>query len=155
MKPIEGEAKEVPDASALMCAQRLMDVVPHVMQVLREEMRHHRATNLSIPEFRTLSYIQRHEGTSLTAITEHIGLSKASLSKIVARLEAQNLLRRGAVKTDRRHHTLNLTAHGQRTLDRVELSTLHAVAGRLTHLKQAELVVVVQALALLETPFVL
>ena len=139
--------------TALTCAQRLMDVTPHVMQAFREEMRNHRPAEFSVPEFRTLSYIERHRGTSLTAITNHIGLSKASLSKIVGRLEQQDLIRRGAATGDKRRHTLSLTAYGQRTLDQAERATLRSIAGRLTQLHHEELAVIAQALDLLEAPF--
>jgi len=148
-----GNKKGPADVTALTCAQRLMDVTPHVMQAFREEMRNHRPAEFSVPEFRTLSYIERHRGTSLRAITDHIGLSKASLSKIVARLEQQELVKRGAAAGDKRRHTLNLTAHGQRTLDRAERATLRSIAGRLTHLHREELAVIARALDLLEVPF--
>lgn len=153
MKPIDESAEGLTFTPALVCAQRLMDVVPHVMQAFREEMRHHRAAEMSVPEFRTLSYIQRHEGTPTTAITEHLGLSKASISKIVARLEERNLIRRASDKTDRRHHILSLTAHGKRTLEEVERATLRSIAGRLTHLSPKDLALVVQTLDLLEPAF--
>ena len=148
-----GEQAQPLKVTALTCAQRLMDVTPHVMQAFREEMRNHRPAEFSVPEFRTLSYIERHRGTSLTAITDHIGLSKASLSKIVARLEQQDLIKRGAATGDKRRHTLNLTVHGQRTLDQAERATLRSIAGRLTHLQGDDLTVIARALALLETPF--
>lgn len=142
----------LPDNTALACAQRLMDVTPQVMQTFRAEMRRHRPGG-SVPEFRVLSYIERHRGTSLKAVTGHIGLSKASLSKIVARLEQQDLVKRAAAAEDKRRHTISLTAHGERTLAQVERATLRSVAGRLAHLPQAELAVIAQALELLATPF--
>jgi DNA-binding MarR family transcriptional regulator len=153
MKPIDEGAVGLSDAPALVCAQRLMDVVPHVMQAFREEMRHHRAAEMSVPEFRTLSYIQRHEGTSITAITDHLGLSKASLSKIVARLEERSLIRRASDKADKRHHVLSLTAQGRRTLEEVERATLRSIAGRLTHLSPKDLALIVTALDLLQPAF--
>ena len=141
-----------PDSTALTCAQRLMDVTPQVMQTFRAEMRRHRPGG-SVPEFRVLSYIDRHRGTSLKAVTDHIGLSKASLSKIVARLEQQDLVQRAAAEEDRRRHTLSLTAHGERTLEQVNRATLRSVAGRLAHLPREDLGVIAQALELLEAPF--
>lgn len=153
MKPMNEGGQEVAAVSTLTCAQRLMDVVPHVMQAFREEMRNHRSAEFSIPEFRTLSYIQRHQGTSAAAITEHIGLSKASLSKIVTRLEQRNLIKRGVAKADKRYHALSLTAHGQRTLDDVEVATLRSIAGRLSPLSQEEVMKIVLALNLLEPLF--
>ena len=154
MKPINEGGQDASNVSTLTCAQRLMDVVPYVMQAFREEMRNHRSAEFSIPEFRTLSYIQRHQGTSAATITEHIGLSKASLSKIVTRLEQRNLIKRGAAKEDKRYHALTLTAHGQRTLDDVEVATLRSIAGRLSPLSPEDARGIVSALNLLEPFFV-
>lgn len=141
------------EVNALTCAQHLMDVTPHIMQVLRQEMRRHRPSDYSVPEFRTLSYIERHRGTSLTEIAEHIGLSKPSLSKIVTRLEEKRCVKRRAAADDKRRHTLSLTAHGQRALDQIEQAALRSVAGRLVGLETEELGVVAHALALLRPAF--
>lgn len=153
MQPSDKRVGASSEVTALTCAQRLMDVTPHVIQAFREEMRRHRPIEFSVPEFRTLSYIERHKGTSLTAITNHIGLGKASLSKIVARLVHQDLVARGAAAGDKRRHTLSLTSHGRRTLDEVERATLRSIAGRLSHLNGDELAAIAQALDLLEAPF--
>lgn len=150
MKQISGGDK----ANALVCAQHLMDVTPHIMQAVRHEMRRHRPSDYSVPEFRTLSYIERHRGTSLTEVAEHIGLSKPSLSKIVTRLEAQGSIKRRAAADDKRRHTLSLTAHGQRSLDQIEQAALRSVAGRLAGLEKEELGVVAHALELLRPAFV-
>ena len=124
------------------------------MQVLRQEMRRHRPIEHSVPEFRTLSYIERHKGTSLTEVAEHIGLSKPSLSKIVTRLEEGGLVGRSTSAEDKRRHTLRLTAQGQRTLDQIEQAALRSLAERLAGLAPNELGLVADALALLKAPFV-
>ena len=146
-----GEKTE--EVTALTCAEGLIDVTPQVMQVLRQEMRRHRLVEHSVPEFRTLSYIERHKGTSLTEIAEHIGLSKPSLSKIVMRLEESGLVGRSTSAEDKRRHTLRLTAQGQRTLDQIEQEALRSLAGRLAALAPDELGLVADALALLRAPF--
>ena len=142
------------EANAVKCAQHLMDVTPHIMQTLRQEMRRHRPSDYSVPEFRTLSYIERHEGTSLTEVAEYIGLSKASLSKIVTRLEEKGFVRRNAAADDKRRHTLSLSAHGQRTLDQIERAALHSLARRLARLQPGELDTVVNAMELLRPAFI-
>ena len=151
MKQDSGTETEV---NALACAQHLMDVTPHIMQTLRKEMRRHRPSDYSVPEFRTLNYIERHEGTSLTEIAEYIGLSKPSLSKIVTRLEEKGFVKRRAAADDKRRHTLSLSAHGQRTLDQIERDALHSLAGRLARLQPSELDAVVNAMELLRPAFV-
>lgn len=153
MKQIEVQSSASPDVNLIACVERLMDVVPHVMQAFREEMRDHRTAEFSVPEFRTLSYIERHHGTSQVEIAEHIGLSKPSLSKIVTRLQQQGLIRSVAASGDKRRHMLSLTALGRRTLERSEEATVRSIAGRLTHLSPQDVVLVMQALALLEIPF--
>ena len=43
------------------------------MRVIRGQLRKHGAKEMSVPHFRTLSYLNRHEGTSLSEVAEHIG----------------------------------------------------------------------------------
>ena len=52
------------------------------------------AADLSVPQFRTLLFLRRHPGASLSEVAEHIGLTLPSISKMIDRLEARDLLAR-------------------------------------------------------------
>src|SRR5579859_1529746 len=91
-----------PGISAEECAVQLVDTVPLVTRTIRAEMRRHRGSNLSVPQFRTLAYIGRHPGTSLSEVADHIELTRATMSTMIDRLNARGLGMRQYATDDRR-----------------------------------------------------
>ena len=55
------------------CAHGLMDIAPQIVQAIRVEMRHARDLNISVPQFRTLRFIQRNPDSSLSNLAEYLG----------------------------------------------------------------------------------
>jgi len=98
------------------CAALLMETVPLVMRTVRAEMRHHRSSELSIPQFRVLVFLYHRPGASLSQVADHIGLTLPSMSKTIDKLVARKLLRRNISPKDRRCVTLTLTGRGKSTL---------------------------------------
>jgi DNA-binding MarR family transcriptional regulator len=111
-------AKQGLDAAAL-----LMEVVPGIMSYIRTEMRRRRMPGLSVPHFRALVFIYRHEDASLSQVAEHVGLKLPSTSKIVDALAARKLVIRRQSQEDRRLIMLKLSSRG---LDEL-VSTKHSV----------------------------
>ncbi len=110
------------------CAREILETVPLIMQAIRREMRAQReSASLSLPQFRTLVYLENHLGASLAQVAEHIGLTPPSMSKIVDGLVEQGLVRRRSHPRDRRRIELGLTAKG----DAVWQSARRAVPARL------------------------
>ena len=64
-------------------AAAIMDVVPLVHARIRTEMRSYRMPGLSIPQFRALIYLFRHENASLSDVAEHLNLKLPSTSKLI------------------------------------------------------------------------
>src|SRR5512136_2172583 len=104
-------------ASPDACAQEILEVVPAVMRAIRAEMRRHRMADLSVPQFRTLAFVDRNVDASLSDVAEHIGLTLPSMSKIVDGLVSRKLVTRQTHPTDRRRMTLTLTTRGQTALE--------------------------------------
>ena len=69
--------------SADECGRQILEAVPMVMLAIRTWMRSHRGSDLSVPQFRVLVYLHRHEGSSLSDIAEHVGLTLPSMSKMI------------------------------------------------------------------------
>ena len=105
------------------CARDVLEVVPLVMRKIRAELRKHRGGDLSVPQFRTLFYVNRHEGASLSEVAEHVGLTLPSMSRIVDLLVARRLTTRETHHGDRRRMTLALTARGHATLQSAREAT--------------------------------
>ena len=74
------------------CARELMDTAPKIMQAIRVEMRRGRGSDISIPQFRSLAFIQRNPDSSLSNLAEHLGLTLPSVSKLVDGLVKQKLV---------------------------------------------------------------
>ena len=141
------------DISAQECARQVLDVVPFVMRTIRSNMRSHRAPGLSVPQFRTLAYINRHERTSPSAVAEHIGLTLPSVTKLLDGLVARDLVTREADARDRRRVALVITPAGAVALQAVHTATQSYLASLLSALSPQERDTVCQAMEILHRAF--
>ncbi len=108
------------------------------MRRIREEMRARRGADLTIPQFRTLLFLQRHPGSALRDVAEHLGLTPPTVSKMAAGLVSRGLIERPDSTEDRRKVELRLTARGNTLIDRVRGETVAKFAGALEKLAPAE-----------------
>ena len=138
---------------AMDCGREVLEVVPLVMQTIRAEMRRHSAPGLSVPQLRTLAYLNRHGGASLGDVAEHIGLSLPSMSKLIEGLVARKLVTREADAKDRRRVQLGLTARGQELLAAARQATVVRLAALLGGLSAQEQERLRGVLELLRTRF--
>ena len=138
---------EIPDEGGA----ELLEIVPQLMRVIRDQMRQHRTADLSVPEFRALGFINQHSGTSLIAVAEHIGLSSASMCRLIDGLVTRSLVKRERKHdaVDRRYVTLELTARGRAILKSARATTQAYLTEVLATLSPAERAMVVQAMQLL------
>ncbi len=135
------------------CSREVLEVVPLVMRFIRAEMRRHRASDLSVPQFRSLAFIDRNAGTSLGELAEHLGLTPPSTSKLVDGLEKRELAQRRDSPQDRRRLTLSLTPAGQRILETARSGTQQSLAVLLAGLPAADRRAVAQAMPALRRTF--
>jgi DNA-binding MarR family transcriptional regulator len=130
-----------------------MEVAPLVMRAIRAEMRCHRTSDLSIPQFRTLTFLNHHEGASLSAVAGHIGLTLPSMSKTIDGLVARNLIKRETHPDDRRRVTLALTARGRSAWQVARDDTRTALAEKLAALSPQDRSIILQAMQALRAVF--
>lgn len=136
-----------------VCAQALMDTTPQIIQSIRVEMRRGRGPDLSIPQFRTLRFIQRNPDSSLSDLAEHLGLTLPSASKLVDGLVKQKLLTRKESAEDRRRLTLMLTQTGTSIVDSARASARTHLTDKLKHLSDEDLETISQAMLILHPIF--
>jgi MarR family transcriptional regulator for hemolysin len=135
------------------CARQLLDTAPQIMISIRAEMRSHRGHDLSIPQFRTLTFIHRNPEASLSHLAEHLGLTLPSTSKLVDGLVNEKIISRRESREDRRRLTLALTKNGEDIL-RVALETAqNRLKDILYELPADDLSVILRALNLLQPLF--
>ncbi|KOP23966.1 MarR family transcriptional regulator [Hapalosiphon sp. MRB220] len=138
------------------CAAKLMETIPTIMQFFRAEMRRNASTlpvSLSIPQFRTLAFLDRHPGASLSQLAEHLGVSRPTASNLTDRLVQKNLVSRTEHPQERRHVVLTLTEAGKYNLQQTRTMTSAKVAELLATLPEEQLISVVDGLAVLSKLF--
>lgn len=135
------------------CSRELMDTAPQIIQAIRVEMRRGRGTDISIPQFRTLGFIQRNPDSSLSNLAEHLGLTLPSVSKLVDGLVKQNLVTRRESTADRRMLTLILTKTGASIVDSARADAQENLAQKLERLSIDDLETIYQAMKLLRPIF--
>ena len=136
------------------CARQLLDTAPQVMRFIRTEMRSHRGHDLSVPQFRTLTFINRNPEVSLSHLADHLGLTLPSASKLVDGLVNQKIIARRESKEDRRRLTLALTRNGEDILRIARGATQDHLKNVLCELSAEELSTIIRAMNLLQPLFV-
>jgi MarR family transcriptional regulator for hemolysin len=116
-------------------------------------MRRGRGSDISIPQFRTLGFIQRNPDSSLSNLAEHLGLTLPSVSKLVDGLVKQKLVTRRESTADRRMLTLVLTKAGASIVDSARADAQANLAQKLGRLSIDELETIYQAMKLLRPIF--
>lgn len=135
------------------CARELLDVVPLVMQDLRQTMRSHRSPDLRVPELRSMAFLRHFPGSNLTDLAEHIGVSLPSMSKLVDALALRNYLDRQPDPGDRRKVRLFLTEEGAAVLARAREAAKTAFTAKLARLQPEEVATMTAGLQLLRSLF--
>jgi len=131
------------------CAHEVLDVVPLAMRVIRIKLREHGTQLLSVPQFRTLLFISRNEGASLSEVADHIGLTLPSMSALVDGLVTRNFVTRKTHRGDRRRVDLTLTQQGETTLHSAWNATQDYLKERFDRLPEAERATVVKGMKIL------
>ncbi len=139
--------------SSTETAHQVLEVVPAVMRAVRAKMRESAALNLSVPQFRTLGFIDHHRGASLSDVAEHIGLTLPSMSKLVDGLVERKLVVRSSHADDRRRITLELTARGCALWQSARESTQASLAEQMSTLSESDRATVVRAMRILQPLF--
>jgi DNA-binding MarR family transcriptional regulator len=135
------------------CASLVIETVPRVNRCLRAEMRRQGASGLSLPQFRALGFLQREPGASLSAVAEHLGVSRSTASAIADRLVRAGLVDRAPDPAERRRVALTLTPAGADLLARARAATRTLVADRLARLSAAQLTAIAAGVAALGDAF--
>lgn len=136
-----------------LCAREILDVTPTIIQALRVQMRAEREHDLSVPQFRTLAFLSRHPGSSLSAAAEFIGLTLPTMSVLVDGLVQRGLVDRTTDQHDRRRVLLTLTDAGAQQHRRALDGAAAWLVEVLKPLDEADRRVVVQAFNILRPLF--
>jgi DNA-binding MarR family transcriptional regulator len=135
-------------------ADEVLQVVPAVMDALRNAMRHHVGEQLSVPQFRCLNFIAHHPGASVSAVAAFLGVALPTASTMVDRLVRAGAVEPRTAADDRRRSQLHLTAAGSAQLAEIRLGARSELAQVLASRSAEELDSLHAGLAVLRRVFV-
>ena len=135
------------------CAKQILETVPLVMRSIRSELRKHASKELSVPQFRTLSFLSRRKGASLSEVAGHIGLTLPTMSTLIDGLVIRNFAVRRTHPKDRRRMILELTDRGQATLRSARDAAQTYLAELIEPLSAEERITVVNSMRILGSIF--
>jgi DNA-binding MarR family transcriptional regulator len=135
------------------CAARIMETVPLMMRFIRKDMRAQNTTYMSVPQFRTLAFVDRNPGGSLSDLAEHLGVTRATASATVERLVQEDLIQRQENPEERRRVSLTLTKTGKQRLQKSREATRTHIADYLGSLPEEQISLIEEGLTLLKNIF--
>ncbi len=80
-----GSNKSARKKTSEKCAANVMETLPIVMRFIRADMQARKFTELSIPQFRTLAFLDRNPGASSIFVTVHGGVHHAHKRQSLAK----------------------------------------------------------------------
>lgn len=136
-------------AMAEQAAGHVLDVVPLVMATIRGHMRQFRDCELTLVQFRTLAFLNREPGASLSTVADYIGLTLPAMSRLVDGLVDRKLVSRQTPLGDRRRVTLSLTGRGRGMLESALEMTQERLADQLAGLQADDYRAIIRAMQIL------
>ncbi|MFK0730455.1 MAG: MarR family winged helix-turn-helix transcriptional regulator [Gloeotrichia echinulata GP01] len=135
------------------CAARVMETIPLLMRFIRAEMRTHSSDSLSIPQLRSLAFLNRNPGASLSEVADHLGVTCATASTTIDRLVQRHLVQRTDNPQERRRVVLNLTKEGKSLLEQSQEKTRSHIAEIIECLTPDKVSQIEEGLTLLKNVF--
>jgi DNA-binding MarR family transcriptional regulator len=134
-------------------ARELLEVVPLVTREIRSQMRSRGSAELSVPQFRTLAFVNRNKGSSLSEVADHMGLTSPSASALVDGLIERGMMTREENPDDRRRVRLTITSRGQAILKTSTRGTLTYLAKKLSSVSSDDREAIVKTMEILRSVF--
>jgi DNA-binding MarR family transcriptional regulator len=135
------------------CAESIMDTIPLAMRDIVGEIHKRETSDLSMPQFHALMFIKHHEGSSLSAVAQHIGSTISTSSKLIDGLVERGFLTRDIPGSNRRRVTLVITEIGEASLESVHTAAVSCLTTRLAALRSEDAILITRAMSLLYSIF--
>jgi len=139
--------------SSQRCAADMLETIPAVMRFLRAKVKDRAGINGSLPQIRTLGFLNRYPGASLSKVADHLGVSNATASAIVDRLVHKGLIERKEHPAERRFVELKLTQAGSHHFQDLHLKASSELSAVLSYLPDAKVAQIIETMSILKSLF--
>ncbi|NJM61010.1 MAG: MarR family transcriptional regulator [Oscillatoriales cyanobacterium RU_3_3] len=135
------------------CAAEVVETILPIVGFIRMEMRDRGEPSLSVSQFRSLMFLYRHPGSSLSKLADHLGVTRPTATAICDRLVLNGFVDRAEHPQERRSVALKLTQEGIERLDRIRSITCTKIAGMFGDLSEDRMQKILEGLAVLSDVF--
>ena len=119
-------------------AHALIEGVPRMARLMRQDLRRHSAGLFTEPQFRVMALLYRDGPHCFSRLAEHQGVSLPTISKLVQGLEERKLVTRERDSVDRRRVLLQLTPDGEEAYETLLSRTEDHIVGWIEELNAEE-----------------
>ncbi len=148
--PVVDTTQEV---TAQAVAARIMETAPLIMYFIRRNARKNKNSEASIARVRVLAFLQNCPDSSLTRLSESLGVTNATASTLVESLVQAGLVARKDDPAERRRILLRLTKTGQQQLETSRRLRVEEIVEVISNLSPSKLKQVEESLTLLKDSF--
>ncbi|HHW73991.1 MAG TPA: MarR family transcriptional regulator [Firmicutes bacterium] len=117
----------------------LIGLLPMFMKTLLEGSAFGAEAGLNSSEKRTLIYIYKHEGSTMSEYSKKVGLERGSFTAVADSLEEKGLIGRVSGSDDRRICALVLTGEGKKIAREIDADFKRHLTAKLASLTSEEL----------------
>ena len=135
------------------CAAEVVEIIPLIVGSIRAQMRNQGESFLSISQFRSLMFIYRYPGSSLSKLADYLGVTRPTASAICERLVQEKFVDRQEHPQERRAVVLTLTETGHARLEEIRDITSINISPMFQDLSEEQMAIVWAGLALLREVF--
>ncbi|MEG3859531.1 MarR family winged helix-turn-helix transcriptional regulator [Microcoleus sp. herbarium12] len=135
------------------CAAEVVEIIPLIVGSIRAQMRNQGESFLSISQFRSLMFIYRYPGSSLSKLADYLGVTRPTASAICERLVQEKFVNRQEHPQERRAVVLTLTETGRARLEEIRGITSINISPMFEDLSEEQMGIVWAGLALLRQVF--
>lgn len=107
-------------------------------------------TNHSLIESRILLEIKENEGCIANDLSKHLDIDKSYLSRILNRLEKNNLIRKNTKTSDNRKNTLALTEKGEEAILNIDLQANTQIEEFFDYLPESDIEKIIESMAFIK-----
>lgn len=118
-------------------SSEILDILPPTMRIIRSEMRGLASPELTVAQFRILTRLQQGQQSN-KQLAEWMGISPATLCRIVDNLVRRGFVSRQHSQKDRREVVLVLTMKGKKKYEMIKLSTGKMLQKKMSQLSVKE-----------------
>ncbi len=136
---------------ALECAAQVMSTLPMVMRAVGPDMHRQRPAELSFQQFGALMFISEHRGGNVSMVSQRLGLTKSSASKLVDGLVERGYVTREVAPEDRRRQVLTITGVGEDALQLIQNQAITSLSEILRALTPGERSMITLTMTLLRS----